>query len=386
MATDEWFTDEISIEDEFDVIEYDLIATPNDFNVLTIFSFIESGAVKIPGFQRNYVWDIRRASKLIESLVLGLPVPQIFLYEEGRNQFLVIDGQQRLMSIYFFKKQRFPRKEKRAEIRRVYAAEAGIPDQILFDDTYFQPFKLALPERVPDRRNRLAGLNYGTLGNDQRQFDLRPVRNVVVKQAAPAGDDSSVFEIFNRLNTGGINLRPQEIRGSLYHSGFYDTLNHLNLEEPWRALLQLPDPDLHMKDVEVLLRGFAMLTLGHEYKPSMTRFLNRFSKSSKRNSPEQNDYLAALFRSFVKACESCPKDIFVSPRTKRFSIALYEAVFTAVCSTPFKKKTLVERSLDPTAIRKLDSDKAFIEASEKASADTTNLELRLRRAKELLGT
>jgi uncharacterized protein with ParB-like and HNH nuclease domain len=110
-----WYTDYVNDEDEFEIDEYDLTSSPNDFNVLTIQSFIESGSVKIPGFQRNYVWDIKRASKLIESLLLGLPVPQIFLYEESRNKFLVIDGQQRLMSIYYFIKQRFPRKEKRVE-------------------------------------------------------------------------------------------------------------------------------------------------------------------------------------------------------------------------------------------------------------------------------
>ena len=76
-------------EDEGQIDEYDLTSSPNDFNISTIYNFIESGAVKIPGFQRNYVWDIKRASKLIESLIIGLPVPQVFLYEEGRNSFLV---------------------------------------------------------------------------------------------------------------------------------------------------------------------------------------------------------------------------------------------------------------------------------------------------------
>jgi uncharacterized protein with ParB-like and HNH nuclease domain len=52
--------------------------------------------VKIPGFQRNYVWDIKRASKLIESIIIGIPIPQIFLFEEDRNKFIVIDGQQTL--------------------------------------------------------------------------------------------------------------------------------------------------------------------------------------------------------------------------------------------------------------------------------------------------
>src|SRR5580704_14393856 len=92
----EWYEDRAEREpqDDYPIDQYDLTATPNDFNILTIFNFIQSGAVKIPGFQRNYVWDLKRASKLIESLIIGLPVPQVFLYEEARNKFLVIDGQQ----------------------------------------------------------------------------------------------------------------------------------------------------------------------------------------------------------------------------------------------------------------------------------------------------
>src|SRR5687767_7156767 len=89
-----WYDDYAEDVDDIEVEEYDITAAPNDFNVLTIFSFLESGAVRVPGFQRNYVWDISRASKLIESLILGLPVPQVFLYEVERNSFLVIDGQQ----------------------------------------------------------------------------------------------------------------------------------------------------------------------------------------------------------------------------------------------------------------------------------------------------
>ncbi len=97
-----WFNDYSNqTSDDFQIDEYNLTYIPNDFNILTIFNFLESGVVKIPSFQRSYVWSIRQASKLIESMILGLPVPQIFLYEQARNKFLVIDGQQRLMSIYF---------------------------------------------------------------------------------------------------------------------------------------------------------------------------------------------------------------------------------------------------------------------------------------------
>src|SRR3954464_14319462 len=104
--TDEWFKDYADTESDLgsQISEYDVTASPNDFNIGTIFNFIESGSLRIPAFQRNYVWEIKRASKLIESILIGLPIPQIFLYEKARNEFHVIDGQQRLMTIYYYKK------------------------------------------------------------------------------------------------------------------------------------------------------------------------------------------------------------------------------------------------------------------------------------------
>ena len=211
----DWFDDYADGYAELQVEEYDITATPNDFNVMTLCSFIDSGSVRIPGFQRNFVWDMGRASRLIESLILGLPVPQLFLYERERNQFLVIDGQQRLMSIYYFIKKRFPRKEKRADIRRTFDRHGAVPDHMLHDDQYFQTFGLRLPERLPGNKNRFKGLNYSTLGEYRSQFDLRPIRNIVVKQNSPSDDNSSMFEVFNRLNSGGVNLHPQEIRTRL---------------------------------------------------------------------------------------------------------------------------------------------------------------------------
>src|SRR5215213_8856197 len=119
IQSENWYEPEPEEEEGYSIKEYDITASPNDFNLLTLFSFIDAGAVKIPGFQRNYVWDIKRASRLIESLLIGLPIPQIFLYEDKRNSFLVIDGQQRLMSIYYFIKKKFPRESKRVELRRI---------------------------------------------------------------------------------------------------------------------------------------------------------------------------------------------------------------------------------------------------------------------------
>ena len=117
--------------EETSIISYDISVIPNDFNVMTINSLIESGVISMPAFQRNYVWDRKRASRFIESLILGLPVPQIFLYQMDRNKYSVIDGQQRLLTIYFFVKQRFPRIGKRTFLRKVFDQNGNIPDDIL---------------------------------------------------------------------------------------------------------------------------------------------------------------------------------------------------------------------------------------------------------------
>ena len=69
---------------EQSIAEYEISAVPSDFNVMTLKQLVDNGWVRIPGFQRHFVWDLGTASKLIESLILGLPVPQLFLYEQER--------------------------------------------------------------------------------------------------------------------------------------------------------------------------------------------------------------------------------------------------------------------------------------------------------------
>ena len=383
----DWFEDYSDGADDIQIDEYDITSAPNDFNVMTLHSFIREGSIRIPGFQRNFVWDLSRASKLIESLILGLPVPQMFLYEQRRNEFLVIDGQQRLMSVYYFIEKRFPRKEKRSELRQIFDKAGLIPEDVLHDDRYFMPFNLRLPEPLTGHPNRFKGLNYSTLGDHKRQFDLRPIRNIVVKQNSPNGDDSSMYEVFNRLNSGGVNLRPQEIRTSMYHSPFYNMLYGVNADSRWRAILHSPQPDLHMKDLEILLRGLAMLIDGDNYAPSMVKFLNQFSKKSESNTAEQNAYLKGLIFSFLDACRGLPQDTFINKANGRFNIALYEAAFAAVMMKPFKLRGELEESsgMDAERIRCLEVDPEFVKASQFATTGTTNVKKRLERSRVLLG-
>ncbi len=377
--------DEADQEEGIGINEYDIISAPNDFNIKTIFDFIQKGTFKLPPFQRHYVWDIKRASKLIESIILGLPIPQIFLFEEVRikNKFLVVDGQQRLLSIYFFVIGRFPKDEKRIEMRQIYNKDGIIPDEILANDNYFGNFNLRLKKIDPDKRRPLDGLNYKTLTEETRStFDLRTIRNIILKQSSPEGD-SSIYEIFSRLNSGGVNLAAQEIRASLYHSKFYELLAELNRDSQWRKLLASPQLDIRMKDIEVLLRGFAMLENSEKYSSSMTIFLNEFSKQCKSLSDADISYRRKMFASFLKSIASVDPAVFTL-KPGRFNITIYEAVFYAICSPAFQKKELVKKDFTTDQLAALKKDDDFLSAIKSQTTNKAKVNLRLKRAKELL--
>lgn len=383
QMNEKWYIDLCEEETEAVVKEYDITATPNDFNILTLFSLIDNGVIKMPPFQRNYVWDEKRASKLIESIILGLPVPQVFLYEQGKNSFYVIDGQQRLLSIYFFVKQRFPTKEGRLILRQYLTGDTKIESSILFDDRYFKNFKLKLPASAKDEKNKFDKLKYETLGEYKNTFDiLRTVRSVVIKQNEP-DDDSSIYEIFNRLNTGGQNLSPQEIRMSMYYSPFYKKLIELNSNNKWRKILKQNQSDVHFKDVEILLRSFAMLFEYETYSSPMGKFLNTFSKKANGFMPDLICYLESLFVSFLNSCENLEDNVFCT-KQGQFSISLFESIFVATCIDSFNKKELVSKKISNSSILELKENTNFINSNQGSVASKQNVTTRITKAIEML--
>jgi hypothetical protein len=381
-VNDTWYEPEEDDETElYPIDEYDLLASPNDFNVVTLRNFIDSGVVKIPVFQRNYVWDIGKASRLIESLIIGIPVPQIFLYEEERNKFLVIDGQQRLMSIYYFMHGRFPVPDSRVELRRLFDEHGSLPEAILHEDRYFSNFRLKLSaphDRLPGRFNKLT---YATLGDYKTNFELRTIRAVVVRKSQPSDDDSAMYEMFNRLNTGGVALAPQEIRMSLYHSNFYDLLARYNLVPEWRRFIGQPNPDVHLKDVEFLLRASALLIDIAKYKPPMSAFLNGFSRRASRMEDSGLQRLESTLSQFFEACVGLEADAFYS-QNRRFSMPVFESVFVAAGR---KIDAGQEVTLSGAKIDALKRDEDFLDATARQrTTDKANVNKRIARAEAIL--
>ena len=195
--------------------------------------------------------------------------------------------------------------------------------------------------------------------------------------------NSAIYEVFSRLNTGGINLRPQEIRTSMYHSEFYDMLYRLNLNSRWRTVVQTQTPDLHMKDIEIILRGFAMLINNDRYAPSMVRFLNQFSRDSARNDNAKNEYLEHLFVSFLNSYDKLAAGTII---TRVPSAALswrggghFTAAARSLAEAASQSESIVRRGSALTRSAKLS-----MAAGTQGTTSKANVETRLRRADALL--
>lgn len=201
--------------------QYSITSYGADYPVDGLVKRIESGDIFVPEFQRRYVWNIKQASRFIESLLLGLPVPGIFLAKEGDTQkLLVIDGQQRLLSLKFFYE--------------------GI----------FEPTNRAF--KLGNVQAHLDELTYKTLrDDDRRRLDDSILHATIVRQEQPSEDNSSIYHIFERLNTGGSLLQPQEIRACIYHGPFVALLKDLNEHAPWRHVYGTVSR--RMRDQELIL-------------------------------------------------------------------------------------------------------------------------------------
>lgn len=170
----------------------------------------------------------------------------------------------------------------------------------------------------------------------------------------------------------------------MYHSEFYQLLNTLNLDLRWRKIIKRYEPDLHSKDIGILIKSFAMLISGDNYKPSLVKFLNEFSKKSRNNDYEKNKYLQDLFISFLVATEDLPADAFINQRNKRFNVVLLEAAFYAVCRNAFENKRVLEGKVDEIELAKLANDDDFIAASIEGTTRSDNISARLKAAKNIM--
>lgn len=252
---------------DIDTAPYKITTYGADMTLEILAQKVKEKEITIPEFQRRYVWPHKKSSKLIESFLLGLPVPQIFLYRENVSQtLLVVDGQQRLRSIAYFFDERF---------------ENG-------DKFFLQGVRPAWEGKT------YLGLNE----SDKRRFKNYILRATIFEQTDPK-DDTSIYEIFNRLNTGGMALNEQEIRNCVIHGEINPFLKDLNQNDSWRKLLGKSSPDPRMKDIEMILRFLALREKWKDYKKPMKDFISDFMRRHKNLDERTKSNFAELFSSVI---------------------------------------------------------------------------------------
>jgi hypothetical protein len=197
--------------------------------------------IETAGFQREFVWKRTQMDRFIESLLLDYPIPGIFLVQQQDRRYLVLDGQQRIKTLSLF-----------------YAGTIG-------------KHEFALQNVAPRFRN----LTYRTLSPEQRRtLDNTFIQATVVKTDGTKESLDGVYQIFERLNSGGTQLTPHEIRVALYAGEFIRFLTALNEKPAWRALYGPPSPRL--RDQEIVLRFIGLYVSPGSYQRPLKKYLNDF--------------------------------------------------------------------------------------------------------------
>ena len=254
---DQFLEDENQTESEDDLLSLaddairQAVVTATDWTTETILTQISKGNILLnPRFQRRDAWNKKRKSKFIESLVLGLPVPQLVLAEskDSRGKYLVLDGKQRLLSI------------------RQFASSC--------DDPAFLELKLSGLEVRKDLNGKSLK-NFQSeleLYDDLAAFENQPIRTVIIKNWP---NEVFLYHVFLRLNTGSVSLSPQELRQALHPGRFVDFIDESSRESPaLRNILNNDKPDFRMRDAELLVRFFAFSYFLNTYSGNLKSFLD----------------------------------------------------------------------------------------------------------------
>ena len=207
-----------------------------------------------PELQRHYVWDKSEASRFIDSILLGLPVPSIFLAKTKNEKLLIIDGYQRLMTVRDF-------------VKGIFSKDGKV-------------FKLSRTGKIHEKWR---GKAFAELEEEeQRRIRNTTIHAIIFMQRSPEDGDTSLFQVFERINSSGRTLLPQEIRNCVYQGPLNTSLLSLNKNERWRHLYGKQVRDDRMRDVEFILRFFALSSdeiLTPEKSPSrisLKKYLNQY--------------------------------------------------------------------------------------------------------------
>lgn len=367
-------------EDEVEEIEdteieegsEDIVALPNRYNVSSygwdsdvegLVKRLRRGDIYVPPFQRGFVWNGPEKSRFIESLILGLPVPNVFLAQDAKTKSLnIVDGQQRLRSLWDFLDGKF------------YLSGKEIQEEL--KGCYFS-------------REVAKGKNSKVLeDNDARALSDAVLHSIVIKPD-PTYDDpqrgheynQAIIQIFRRLNTSGKPLQAHEVRASIFYGPLDSLIRRLNDDEAWRELFGKKHSRL--KDMELILRFIALRENHENYRSPMPRFLDDFMEDN-RNLKE--DRVSEIEEAFKKATILVKNTI--GREGLRSGNALTVSRFDAVMAGYDAYLTAHPEPTDKDVLerlKELENDKDYQWSIDEFVNDTERVKMRLGRARSIFG-
>lgn len=346
---------DIEESEEEDIIpeKYSISSYGADYVVDMLVKRLRSNDIYVPPFQREFIWNIKQSSRFIESLLLGLPVPGIFLSkDDDSNRLLVIDGQQRLRTLQFF--------------------YDGI-----FGDTN-KVFNLTGVQKNIENKT------YKSLTEaERRQLDDSIIHATIIKQDEPNDDNSSVYYIFERLNTSGTPLTHQEIRATIFLGEFNKLLEKLNYNEDWRYMYG--NFNKRRRDQEYILRFLALYYDIKNYQPPMRIFLNNFMKKNRHLGLYSEVDVTELFNKTIGTIKNYLDWKAFRP-IKAFNVAVFDAVMVGMARR-LEKGNIVNVSELKNVFDKLLNDPKFQSTIETGTtAQSGSVKTRIEKAEEYFST
>lgn len=271
--------------------ERSVFTTPIDPDVQTILDQMNDRELIVkPDFQRGSVWSRPRQSRLIESLLVEIPIPPCYFAEDKDGTRVVVDGQQRLRAI----------EEYRAGLYALTGLEI----------------------RSDLNQKRWTDLD----PRDARRIVRRVLRTIVISHFS---DPDIKFEIFRRLNTGGVPLTEQEIRNAVYRGPFNELLDRLVHNGDFLGLLRREAPDNRLRHHELVLRFFALDSALPNFRPPLKRVLNGYMESAREFQSKRLSEVETRFDQAITAVAT----VFGADAFRRYTIqngdhaiASYESV------------------------------------------------------------
>lgn len=323
--------------------------------------------IHVPRFQRGFVWTNTQKSRFIESLVMGLPVPNVFLAQDGKTRNLnIVDGQQRLLSLRDYLEGKF-----------------SLRGEHLQDDLKGRYFSA---EVAPSKRSKVLEIA------DARALADAVIHSIVIKPD-PSDDDPSrgheynqaVIQIFRRLNTSAQPLVAQEIRTSIFYGSLDSLIRELNQDENWRTIFGKPHSRL--KDMELILRSISLIENGDNYKAAMPRFLDNYMEANREMSPDKVQKIRDNFKLVTSAIvNSIGRDGLRNGTN--FVLTKLDAVMVGY-SEYLKKYSTVDHADLIKRVGELESDTGDLTSYQWAVSefvnDTDRVLTRVRRARQIIG-